>query len=362
MKGDRVPTTRARPVTEMTMYCWVSSNLVLGIANTIITGQPGAFKRRIWSGKRTCKAREEISKRPRWRLYLYRRDRCLDSTHPIHDERVGSCSCWSISFFIHAMLINGRLRLIRTRVSTSTNNPPHTQTFDPANRKSSLLTRKRSESSRSTGTEVPSETSTLAALSGIINSIASLVHPGNPPLPSTPKKNQPDDHHTLKPSPSQLGRFLTHAEKEAGVKNASRHEYTLAGEGYGPDILHLVDDKALCALGIPAGDVLRLKQAVLLWWKAEPGRALKRRHEVLEGSPAEKLQETPPNKKMRFEKRYVKGGSWTLFGPTMEGDVDPNADFTWYFYSKDLKMTLLLPRGLVPILDGEEDNGLWPSH
>ena len=247
--------------------------------------------------------------------------------------------------------------------SVDINNPPHTQTFDPANRKSSLLTRKRSESSGSTGTEVPSETSTLAALSGIINSIASLVHPGNPPLPSTPKKNQPDDHHTLKPSPSQLGQFLTHAEKEAGVKNASRHEYALAGEGYGPDILHLVDDKALCALGIPAGDVLRLKQAAPLWWKAEPGRALKRRHEVLEGSPAEKLQETPPNKKMRFEKRYVKGGSWTLFGPgTMEGDVDPNADFTWYFYSKDFKMTLPLPRGLVPILDGEEDNGLWPSH
>jgi hypothetical protein len=147
------------------------------------------------------------------------------------------------------------------------------------------------------------------------------------------------------------------------VKNTSRHEYVLADKGYGPDILHLVDDKALCTLGIPAGDVLRLKQAAPLWWKVEPGRALKRRHEVLEGSPAEKLQETPPNKEMRFEKCYLEGGSWTLFGPgTMEGDVDPNTDFTWYFYLKDLKMTLPLPHGLVPILDGEEDNSLWPSH
>ncbi|EDR14769.1 uncharacterized protein LACBIDRAFT_305815 [Laccaria bicolor S238N-H82] len=37
--------------------------------------------------------------------------------------------------------------------SVDIDNPPHTQTFDPANRKSSLLTRKRSESSGSTGTE-----------------------------------------------------------------------------------------------------------------------------------------------------------------------------------------------------------------
>jgi hypothetical protein len=61
----------------------------------------------------------------------------------------------------------------------------------------------------------------------------------------TPKKNQPDDHHTFKPSPLQFGWFLTHAEEDMGVKNASCHEYVLADEGY--------------------GDVLQLKQAVPLW-------------------------------------------------------------------------------------------------
>lgn len=97
------------------------------------------------------------------------------------------------------------------------------------------------------------------------------------------------------------------------MKNASCHEFSLADEGYGPDILHLVEDKTLCALGIPAGDVLRLKQAAPLWWKTEPERALKRRHEVLEGSPntllVKKLQKTPPNKKMQLAKCYPKGGS-----------------------------------------------------
>jgi len=86
-----------------------------------------------------------------------------------------------------------------------------------------------------------------------------------------------------------------------GMKNASHHEYTLANEGYGPNILHLINNKALCTLEIPAGDVLCLKQAALLWWKAEPEHALKHHNEVLEGSPntllVKKLQETPPNKK-----------------------------------------------------------------
>jgi hypothetical protein len=78
----------------------------------------------------------------------------------------------------------------------------------------------------------------------------------------------------------------------------------------------------------------------------EPGHALKCRHEVLEGSLAKKLQETLPNKKMQFEKHYLEGESWTLFGHgTMEGDVDRNTDFTWYFYSKDLKMILPLLHG-----------------
>ena len=49
-----------------------------------------------------------------------------------------------------------------------------------------------------------------------------------------------------------------------GVLNASCHENSLANEGYGPDILHLIENKDLCALGIPAGDVLCLKQAVPL--------------------------------------------------------------------------------------------------
>ena len=47
----------------------------------------------------------------------------------------------------------------------------------------------------------------------------------------------------------------------------------------------------------------------------------------------------------------------------MEGNIGPDTDFTWYFYSKDLKMTLPLPCGLVPILDGNEDDfPLWPSN
>jgi len=48
------------------------------------------------------------------------------------------------------------------------------------------------------------------------------------------------------------------------VLNASHHKNSLANEGYGPNILHLIENKDLCMLRIPAGDVLCLKQAVPL--------------------------------------------------------------------------------------------------
>jgi hypothetical protein len=260
-------------------------------------------------------------------------------------------------------------------------NPPHTQTFDPANRKSSLIVanRRRSESSGSARTEGSSEAATLGAASAFINSLTSLVNLRNAPGYSaatstacsgnqldlsTPTKSTDRDEgvsgiENLRPSPSQLSRFLAYAEDHAGVKSARRHENSLASEGYGPDVLHLVDVKSLRDLGIPAGDVLRLQRSAPLWWKSEPERILKRRHDGPANQPPQ--DELPPSKRMRFEQRFKEGGSCTCFGPsTTAGDLDPNADFTWYFYSEELQMTLPLPLGIIPVLEADEEE-LWPT-
>ncbi|KAF8156093.1 hypothetical protein B0H34DRAFT_783652 [Crassisporium funariophilum] len=201
-------------------------------------------------------------------------------------------------------------------------NPPFTQMFDPANRQSSLVNRRRSESSGSG--EVASESLTLTAVSALINSVALLVKQPPPPDPVMPKKLQDLDTNTLDLLPLQLSRFLTFAQSDAGVSNASQFRHSLSGQGYGPDILHLVDDKPLCDLGIPADDVIRLKQATPIWWKGEPERLAKR-------SPgdAEELDQTPPNKKMQSEKCFHYGGSMTTHGPgIIAGNLPEDADFT----------------------------------
>ncbi len=50
----------------------------------------------------------------------------------------------------------------------------------------------------------------------------------------------------------------------------------------------------------------------------------------------------------------------TVFGPGLDGgDVDENADYMWHVYSKDLKMVVPLPRDVVPIIDGEDNDNIW---
>ena len=83
----------------------------------------------------------------------------------------------------------------------------------------------------------------------------------------------PAAHHTSqiqssppKNTPSKLLRYLQHAEKHLGVQNAVTYEDSLAREGYGPDILPEVDNKALVECGLTPGDAIRLKHGARDWW------------------------------------------------------------------------------------------------
>lgn len=118
--------------------------------------------------------------------------------------------------------------------------------------------------------------------------------------------------------------------------------------GFGPDILHLVEDGVLKDVGFTPGDVIRLKQNSQQWWNSADAKRKRVSHTP---SP---VQSTPPNKRVTFEKRYHAGGSYKLYGPKMiEGDLLPDADFDWYYFCKARDTMVPLPFGYVPVADGE---------
>ena len=55
-------------------------------------------------------------------------------------------------------------------------------------------------------------------------------------------------------------------ETHLGIENTRLHEDSLHTLGFGPDILHLVEDNVLKDIGFIPGDVIRLKQSVRQWW------------------------------------------------------------------------------------------------
>jgi hypothetical protein len=149
-------------------------------------------------------------------------------------------------------------------------------------------------------------------------------------------------------TPSKLTRFLEYAETTLNVKNARLHEESLQMLGFGPDILHLVDDGVLKNVGFTPGDVIRLKQNSQQWWNSADAKRKRT------NSSPPPVQSTPPNKRVTFEKRYRDGGGYRVYGPKIvEGDFSPDADVDWYFFCKARGTMVPLPPGHVPVLDGE---------
>jgi hypothetical protein len=110
--------------------------------------------------------------------------------------------------------------------------------------------------------------------------------------------------------------------------------------GYGPDILHLVDDGALKDIGVTPGDIIRLKQNSLLWWNSTSAK-----HKCDDRTPSPVCSTMPPSKRISFEKWFHDGGSMRLFGPKMvEGDLPMDADCDWFYYVKrEVLWCLFLP-------------------
>ncbi|KAF8224492.1 hypothetical protein L208DRAFT_1310981 [Tricholoma matsutake] len=149
-------------------------------------------------------------------------------------------------------------------------------------------------------------------------------------IPLTLSQNQIASPTTY--TPLKLSRFLQHAEEKLGVFNATMYENQLQQEGYGPDILHLLDNDKLTALGISSGNAIQLKAGSSAWWHSSDA---KQKHSTSD-NPFQQgsLLAMPPNKKVRFETQYAEGGSYTFFRPRLiEADPDgpEPADKTYYY-------------------------------
>ncbi|KAL1705901.1 hypothetical protein EV121DRAFT_289930 [Schizophyllum commune] len=128
----------------------------------------------------------------------------------------------------------------------------------------------------------------------IIRSFGSLVSQlgGHPAAPATPQSNLADMTHltphstppvavpstptmsssaldfAIRNTPTKLHRFLEDCV-EHDIPNALTYELRLTENAIGPDILLKVDNKDLVDIGIPKGDIIRLKDHLRKWGPAE---------------------------------------------------------------------------------------------
>ena len=162
------------------------------------------------------------------------------------------------------------------------------------------------------------------------------------------------------PSPSQLLRFLKFAETELHVVNATVYERRLAAQHIGPDILSKIDDKVLTAeIGIPTGDIIRLKRGSTIWWNGP--NAKRKRSDTGQSSASQSKSPThqPPQKKVAYEKKYHDGGGSRFTGPPMiagDGDDDAPKDYELWYQSTDHGTWLPVPRGFIVCEDEDEDS------
>ncbi|KAJ7085267.1 hypothetical protein C8R44DRAFT_651224 [Mycena epipterygia] len=208
------------------------------------------------------------------------------------------------------------------------NPPKHLGLFNVANRQVALHPTR-----IAAGVNQPPPTSDLGHLATILTAFLPRVADQPPPRPSTPKQEQEKakSSQAAIPTPSKLPRFLEYAGQNLGVTSAPTFESRMRIHGYGPDILHLLEDQDLMDIGINKGDVIRLKAGAQSWWNG-PEANKKRLHvEMEEGSTSwgsggpglftpvrnqpHTIHTTPPSKKVAFEHRYEDGGALRFYGP-----------------------------------------------
>ncbi len=239
------------------------------------------------------------------------------------------------------------------------NQPPSTVTFDRVNRRSSLHAHHPHSLLASSPAPYSVQGVSGNDLAHIISSVVSSIVTVHTPLKpsSTPPCPAPvvTTHLPTQHTPSKLLRFLEYAELHLNIKNAHLHEESLWILGFGPDILHLVDDNALTNIGLTLGDVIHLKQNSQQWWNSADAK-----HKWTQADQPPSIPTTPPNKRVAFEKRYHNGGCYRVYGPKMVkvDNFSPKPGADWFYFCKASDTFIPLPPSYAPVLDSKEEHEL----
>jgi hypothetical protein len=153
------------------------------------------------------------------------------------------------------------------------------------------------------------------------------------------------------PYPTKLTRFLEYAQDKLGIVNTPAYKDRLHLKGFGPDILHRINQDALIDLGIMPGDAIHLQDNALKWWNSA---AAKHKHASVD-KPT--INSTPPNKHIQFEKHYHDGGKAILWGSKLvECNFDSHGtNFQWHYHSYAHDAVVPIPPGYAPLFKDSDD-------
>ncbi|KIK78010.1 hypothetical protein PAXRUDRAFT_165131, partial [Paxillus rubicundulus Ve08.2h10] len=159
-------------------------------------------------------------------------------------------------------------------------------------------------------------------------------------------------------TPTQLFRFLQHAEAQLGISNATRYEGALHMQDIGPDILPDVSDWTLQDMGMSTGDIIWLKKGSAPWWKGPDSKRKCSDSETLTESCGLNLTlDRSSAKKIAYERCYHDGGASRFSAGAMWADKDDSRGLHNYdiFYHSDIHAQWLpVPKGFS--IDEEEDS------
>lgn len=164
-----------------------------------------------------------------------------------------------------------------------------------------------------------------------------------------------------------MGRFLRYSEDKLGVLNATSFESPLARKRYGPDILLRVPNLELSSaeVGIPPGDVIRLKEGSNQWWNMPTGGKRKTRSNSLEASneAGPSTSRTRPQE-FSYKLRYPNGSGGRRYrGGIMKQDetglgygdaIVEEGEF--YYFSDAQNMMVPIPDGWLAPLPSDLEN------
>jgi hypothetical protein len=188
----------------------------------------------------------------------------------------------------------------------------------------------------------------------IPGSVPTTPHSSATELPSPVNSSPP------LPSPSDISRYLNYASEKLGVRSAQAFVSPLKRKSYGPDILSQVPDSDLAGLGIPPGDIIRLKNGSEGWWKKQK-QAGDKGPDTNSFFNEQDQQKDDDEKTVGYEYKYPDGGGVHYSGPPMiRGDQGPH-DICTTYYNEACQERLPIPSGFTapPYGDPEADPNYW---